>query len=36
MDMHGEMGPIADKMTKAMVDAPTMQQRMVCFVQYSY
>ena len=29
MDMHGEMGPIADKMSKAMSDAPAMQQRMV-------
>jgi hypothetical protein len=29
MDMHGEMGPIATKMAKAMTDAPTMEQRMV-------
>ena len=29
MDMHGEMGPIADKMSKAMSDAPAIQQRMV-------
>eukprot|EP01043_Picozoa_sp_COSAG02_P015129 COSAG02_NODE_637_length_19192_cov_12.648405_4_plen_173_part_00 len=29
MDMHGQMGPIADKMAKAMSDAPTMQQWMV-------
>ena len=29
MDMHGEMGPIADKMAKAMADAPGLGQRMV-------
>ena len=29
MDMHGEMHGIAEKMSKAMSDAPTMQQRMV-------
>ena len=26
MDMHGEMGPIADKMAKAMADAPGLGQ----------